>query len=379
MRIAILGCGYVANMYRLTLPLHPDLELVGVYDQERSRSETMARLTGARAYPDFDALLADDVPIVLNLTNPRAHFETSRALLEAGHHVYTEKPVAMDLGHAKALAGLAAERNLHLVSAPCTLMSPAAQTLWGAVRSGAVGDIRLVYAEMDDGPVPFAPWPRWINEAGTAWPGADEFETGCTVEHAGYVLTWLCAMFGPASRVTASTHELLPAKIDGQYTAPADDFSVAVIEFASGTVLRLTNGIYAEHDHGMRLFGDDGVLSVDDPRSDDSPVRRRDYKTLRRRRYLGKPETLAPVGGTERITTYRGSQTRDFCRVIADMAAAITDNRAPYIGADLSVHVTELTLACQGLIGAGGPYETTTTFAAMAPLTGDVPSKEAQA
>ena len=369
MRVAILGCGYVANMYRLTLPLHPGLELAGVHDRERSRSETMARLTGTRAYESLDALLADDAPIVLNLTNPREHYETTRALLEAGRHVYTEKPVAMDLGEAKALTALAAERSLHLVSAPCTLMSPAAQTLWRALREGRAGPVRLAYAEMDDGPVPFAPWPRWINEAGTAWPGADEFETGCAVEHAGYVLTWACAMFGPARRVTASTHTLLPEKIEGQYLAPRDDFSVAVIEFASGPVLRLTNGIYAEHDHRLRLFGDEGVLSVDDPRSDDSPVRLARYRTLRRRRYLAKPETLDPVGGAERITAYRGSQTRDFCRVIADMAEAIEAGRAPYVGADLSLHVTELTLACQGIVSDGSPYEVTTSFAPVEPLS----------
>lgn len=370
MRVAILGCGYVANMYRLTLPLHPELELVGVYDRERSRSETFARLSGARAYADFGEMLADDAPMVLNLTNPRAHYETTRALLEAGHHVYTEKPVAMDLGDAKALAALAEERGLHLSSAPCTLMSPAAQTLWRAVREDRAGRIRLIYAEMDDGPVPFAPWRRWVNEGGVAWPGADEFETGCTVEHAGYVLTWMCAMFGPAKTVTASTHTLMDEKIEGQYLSPADDFSVAIVTFASGPVLRLTNGIYAEHDHGLRLFGDEGVLGVDDPRSDDSAVRLRRYRTLRRRRYLGKPETLAPVGDAGAITAYRGSQTRDFCRTVADMAAGIEAGRPPYIGADLSVHVTELTLAAQGLIGDGGPYAVTTTFAPLEPLGG---------
>lgn len=51
MKLAFLGCGYVVNMYRLTMGMHPELELVAVADAERSRAENMARLTGARVCP----------------------------------------------------------------------------------------------------------------------------------------------------------------------------------------------------------------------------------------------------------------------------------------------------------------------------------------
>lgn len=348
MKIAILGCGYVANMYRLTLGMHPELVLAGVYDRERARSETMARLTGARAYPDFAALLDDDsTRIVLNLTNPAAHFETTRALLQAGKHVYSEKPLAMRLDHAQELVALAQARGLHLVSAPCTLLGPVAQTVWKAARDGAVGQIRLVHAEMEDGMVARAPTAKWINEAGMAWPTLDEFETGCTVEHAGYVLSWLCAMFGPVEKLTAHAEVLMPDKIAGVALRPAPDYSVAVLRFACGVVARLTNGLYAEHDHRLRLFGEDGVLDVDDPRSDTSPIRLRRYHTLRRRRFLSPvAKKLARLGPAEKITGYRGSQTRDFCRAIADLAAAVQAGRAPYTSAAFAAHVTELTLAC---------------------------------
>ncbi|MFK7943590.1 MAG: Gfo/Idh/MocA family protein [Paracoccaceae bacterium] len=365
MRIAFLGCGYVANMYRATLAAHPELELAGVYDQERSRAETMAGLTGAPAYSDLASLLDDDtVPLVLNLTNPAAHFETSRALLEAGKHVYTEKPVALGLGEAMLLAELANSRGLLLSSAPCTLLGPAAQTLLQAVQSDCAGPVRLVYAEMEDGMVPRAPYGKWVNEAGIAWPAIDEFQTGCTVEHAGYVLTWLCAMFGPARRVTAFSETVLPDKIPGLRIEPAPDFSVACITFRSGVIARLTNGLYASHDHRMRLFGDDGVLTVDDPRSDTSPVRLHRYHTLRRRRFLSPlGKKLQPKGNIGRIARYRGSQTRDFCRAVADMAEAIRTRRPPRLAADFGVHVTELTLACH----SGGDYRLVTDFADFEP------------
>lgn len=373
MRIAMLGCGYVANMYRLTLPMHPELQLIGVHDRERARAENMARLTGARAYRDFEEMLADsDVDLVLNLTTPEAHHETTHALLEAGKHVYTEKPLALELDEAEALVELAERKGLMLSGAPCTLMNPVAQTLWRALREDRAGPVRLVYAEMDDGMVHRAPVAKWINEAGTAWPAVNEFETGCTLEHAGYVLGWLCAFFGPVERLTAAASTLVPDKIPGRRLAPAPDFSVATLEFASGVTARMTNGIYADHDHRLRFFGDEGVLSVDDPRHDASPVRLRRYRTLRRKRFLSPlSKRLKPQGGRERIAAYRGSQSRDFCRAIADMAAAAKAGRPPYLDARFLLHVAEVTLACQSpatLGGEGGVYRPRTRFTPPEPL-----------
>ncbi|MDG4649610.1 Gfo/Idh/MocA family oxidoreductase [Roseibacterium sp. SDUM158017] len=380
-RIAMLGCGYVANMYRLTLGLHPNLILAGVFDLERSRSEWMAGTTGATAYPSFEALLADDsVPVVLNLTNPGAHYETTGALLRAGKHVYSEKPLAMRLDHASELAALSRETGRHLVSAPCTLLNPVAQTLWKLLREEAVGPVRLIYAEMEDGMVHRAPTAKWINEMGVAWPAEDEFRSGCTVEHAGYVLSWLCAMFGPVERLTAHSEVLVPEKLPGERFA-APDHSVATMRFASGPVLRVTNGIYADHDHRLRIFGDDGVIDVEDPRSDRSAIRLSHYRTVRRRRFLSRGRKVPLIGGKETIPAYRGSQTRDFCRAIADLARAVEAGRAPYTGAEYALHLCEVTLAAhygttgatEGSDGFDGalarmPYEVRSRFPPIPPL-----------
>ncbi len=370
MRLAIVGCGYVANMYRLSLPLHPELELVGVFDTDAERADGMAGLTGSQAYPSLDALLDDErVDLVLNLTNPKAHFDVSRRCLDAGKHVFTEKPVALDLEEAKQLVAIAAERGLMFSSAPCTLLSPAAQTLWKAVRDETVGKVRLVYAEMEDGMVHRMPVQKWVNEAGVPWPYADEFETGCTVEHAGYVLTWLCAFFGPAQRVTAFSSTLVNEKVPGETLDTAADFSVACVTFADGTVARMTNGVYAPHDHRLRVFGDDGVLTVDDPRSDRSPVRMQTYKTIRRKMFLNPWRKKLPLlGPKEKTPAYRGSQSRDFCRSIAEMAAAHRAGRPPKLDADFGLHVTELTLATQYAFRTGMPYELTTTFTPPTPM-----------
>jgi len=377
MNVGILGCGYVANMYRLSLANHDDLNLIGVFDRDRCRSENMARITGTKSYACLDDMLADPaIECVLNLTNPLEHFATTLQCLEAGKHVYTEKPLAMDLGEAAKLVETARVKDLMLASAPCTFMSEVAQSAWKAIRDQEVGRVRLVYAEMEDGMVPRAPLKHWINEAGTAWPWVNEFETGCTVEHAGYVLTWISAIFGPAKSVTAFADVVLPDKVPGQKIAEAADFSVAIVKFESGVILRMTNGIYARHDHSLRFFGDDGVLTVEDPRTDKSRLFFQGYKTIRRKRFLSPwKRRLHPnkVLGISKDEVYKGAQIRDFCRLISDMGNAVRDKRDPYLSGEFALHVTELILACQnaGRLAEQGlmPYEMTTRFDQIEPLS----------
>lgn len=370
MRIAFLGCGYVANMYRLSLPLHPQLRVAGAYDRDADRAKAMAAQTGSAAYASFADLLADrDVDLVLNLTNPGAHYELTKACLEAGKHVYTEKPLAMRMDHATELVNLAEERGLCLSSAPCTLMSAAAQTLWRGLRDQRAGRVRLVYAEMEDGMVHRMPVQQWVNEMGVPWPYVDEFETGCTVEHAGYVLSWLAAYFGPAESVTAFSTCLVPDKLPGQAVGTAADFSVGCIRFADGVVARLTCGIYAPHDHRLRIFGDDGVLELQDPRSDDSPIRLRKFITIRRARKMSPFSTKLPLlGGKSKQPKYRGSQRRDFCRSIAEMADAIAEGRQPYITPRFCLHINEVTLALQNAMEHASTVELTTRFDPIQPL-----------
>lgn len=377
MRIAIVGCGYVADYYLATLGNHPELELAGVFDRDGERARRFVGHHRLRGYGSLDALLADrTVDAVVNLTNPRSHFEVSRAALQAGKHVYSEKPLATSLAEAERLVGMAEERGLQLSSAPCTVLGEAAQTLWKALREERIGTPRLAYAEMDDGPVPLEDHRTWTSASGAPWPARDEFEVGCTLEHAGYVLSWLTAFFGPARLVTSSAHVLLPDKgipVDGS----APDFSVATIVFASGPVARLTCGIFATHDRRLRIFGDAGVLAVDDTWDFGSPVRwsRRDRLGLkgekhpRLARWLGLgPRRLPPVRPVRFRWAGRPANRIDFSRGIAALAEAAALERPPALSARWALHVNELALAIQDPGSHGGPRTLRSTFDPVAPM-----------
>ena len=361
MNIAVVGCGYVAESYAKTLVNYPDLKLIGAFDRDRSNLEAFCRRWKVPAFESLDQLLNDsDVSIVLNLTNPRSHYEVTKQCLEAGKHVYSEKPLAMDYQRARELLERAKSKDLYLSSAPCSVLSETAQTLGKALRENIIGKVRLIYANFDDGMLApnLSPW-NWRNESGVAWPAKDEFEIGCTYEHAGYVLTWLAAFFGPALRVTSFASCLIPDKgIPVEKMAP--DFTVGCIEYGDNIVARLTCSLVAPKDKSLTIIGDGGVLSVPNVRNDASVIRLRRAKPARLRAALERQvnklgKLVNPNRGDEwqSMETLRvkakpkhhfASSTKrvDFCRGVAELASAIREKRRSRLSAELGAHIVEL-------------------------------------
>ena len=223
MRVAFVGCGFVADFYMATLRQYSAFVLAGVYDWDGSRLEAFSRHHQVTPFDSLDALLADPgIEMVLNLTNPRSHFQVSRACLLAGKHVYSEKPLAMETDQAAELAALARRLGLGLAAAPSSMLSTTCQTTWRAIRDGVVGPVRLVYGNFDTGMPRWQRMSQWRSASGAPWPAKDEFETGCTLEHAGYILTWLAAWFGPARRVNAFSSCLISDKGFGVETNTPD-------------------------------------------------------------------------------------------------------------------------------------------------------------
>jgi predicted dehydrogenase len=389
MNIGVVGCGYVAEQYANTLPLHPELTVVGALDREPPRAAAFAKRTNARAYPALDALLNDPaVELIVNLTNPGQHFEINRASLNAGKHVYSEKPLAMTTGDAMRLVDLARANQRHLVSAPCSVLSPSAQTLWQAIRRDAIGAVRVVYANFDDGMIApnLEPW-NWRSDDGVPWPAADEFEVGSTYEHAGYVVTWLCAMFGPARRIFAFASVQIPDK-GIAVRAMAPDFSVGCIEFDAGVVARVTCGLAAPRDKSITVVGDRGTLMVGNVRDDNAPVMWRPAHDsaaasfLRRRlpaAYRWLQSRLSDAGAAALFAKpYPGvgpssssfaapGKRVDFLRGPQEMVEAIGAGRQPRLAGEFAAHLVEIVERLQYPQRFKSP-ELTTTFPRVEPM-----------
>ncbi|MGD0797000.1 MAG: Gfo/Idh/MocA family oxidoreductase [Acidobacteriaceae bacterium] len=371
MNLAIVGCGFVADYYLTTLALHPELKILGVMDRDAGRAELLSKTYGVAKYATLDELLGDNrVELVLNLTNPRSHFEVSKAALLAGKHVYSEKPLAMEIAQATELVELAESRGLAIASAPCSILGETAQAVWKVLREGSLGTVRVAYAEMDDGMVPLMQYGKWLSTSGVPWPSKDEFEVGCTLEHAGYYLNWLAAWFGPATTVTSFASVQFPDKLPGvALDMDSPDFSVACIQFASGVVARLTCSLLAPHDHSLKVVGDRGVLYTEDSWNYRSKVYSRSMVTIRRKTFLN------PLRKTHRLprTPYKkpktpGAATMDYARGPAELAESVREKRACRLSPRFSLHVNEMALAIHWARRSGATYRMTTTFDPMEPM-----------
>lgn len=402
--VGIVGCGYVFDHYLSSWHRHPQLRIVGVADRDTRRVDAVTEAYGLHGFGSTRELLDHpDVGIVVNLTSIESHHEVTRAALESGKHVYSEKPLAESLDGARELVELASDRGLLIGTAPSNVLSPTIQTMWHAVRAGAVGTPRLVYAEFDDNPIYLMHPEQWRSRTGAPWPYIHEYEHGCTVEHAGYHLTWLCALFGPVESVTAFSKQVIPHKSDEPLDPPdTPDFSVACLNFRSGVVARLTFSIAAPIDHRMRIIGDEGILAADTYQHYECPVylenfndltlNARKSRTVRSNRLLrrtlgvdGRRLELVPAPYGEQPTREdqegkspslrsllrdlkrRETGVQDKCAGIAELAAAITTGRLPFPAPDLTLHVTELTYAIQGAGTSASAHQLTTTFAEVRP------------
>ncbi|GAB2174758.1 Gfo/Idh/MocA family protein [Dongia sp. agr-C8] len=404
MKIAFVGCGYVFDIYMRTRWAYPEIEIRGVYDIDARRAAVVSQHYGFKVYPSYAALLADpEVEVVVNLTSIHAHYDVIKQALEAGKHVYSEKPTTKSLEQTRELFALAEARGLVLTGAPCNLYSDAISTAWKALRDNAIGKPVLIYAEMDDNPAHLMRLETVQSPTGAPFPYAEELQEGCTVEHVGYHLVWICAMFGPALSVTAFSKALIERKTETPLS-PADtpDFSVACLNFANGVAARITCSWVAPRDHRLRIIGEQGEIVLDNTFHDQSPVHLERFSRVSlaaRKAYTARNQPLIGralgIGGRRQPLVRRWKShaveaergvgrslkhrfvswlrrreiyAQDKLLGIAEMMRAMGEGRPQPMPPDFLLHLNELTLLIQGAGTNGIATVPQTSFKPLTPL-----------
>src|SRR4030043_22750 len=112
-KVGIIGCGKIADVHASLIESIPDCEIVGVCDKEELMAKQMYERFNVKYYfSDVYRLLNDAHPDVVHITTPpQSHFELGKLCLEAGCHVYIEKPFTVSTEEAKQLIGIASERG----------------------------------------------------------------------------------------------------------------------------------------------------------------------------------------------------------------------------------------------------------------------------
>ena len=229
-----------------------------------------------------------------------------------------------------------------------------------------------------------------MNELGIPWPYKDEFEVGCTIEHAAYAVTCLTAFFGPVETVTAfSSCQISDKETDVPLEVNPPDFSVACMRFGSGLVARLTSSWIAPSDHSLRIFGDEGILCTDDIWRPRCPVYIKRYVKIGRKTMLapwkeGYPLVGPPASVLSRARRFvippraaiRAIRARlrhlkkrvDFCLGIAELAAAARGDRPCRLSSRYCLHNNEVVLAIHNAPANGCPYRVKTSFDTFEPM-----------
>jgi predicted dehydrogenase len=200
LKLALLGCGDVAQ--RDYLPefhrLAHRADLVAVCGRTEARTHKVADEYGVPDwYTDFGRMLVEtEIDAVINLTPIQAHAETTLMALEAGKHVYSEKPAATSTGQAERLRAMARERNLVLVCAPSILLFPQIRAARELVESDAIGSIHSIVGQGFGG-VP--PWRGYPSDPSPFFAEG----AGPLADMGVYPLHAITGLFGPAQQVSA--------------------------------------------------------------------------------------------------------------------------------------------------------------------------------
>lgn len=259
LRVAVVGCGNIANAYGAALQHRTEVEILGASDLDPTRARAWVATHGGRAYSSLDEVLSDPrVEAVVNLTIQQAHVEVVSRALEAGKHVHSEKPLAPTFAEASRLVALAESRGLRLSCAPVTWLGEAQQTAWKLIRAGRIGTPRVAYANVDWGRIE-----RWHPNPAPFYAIGPVFDVGV------YPLALLTAWFGPVVRVTAGGGVLMPERTTNEgraFTLATEDWTVAVLEFGNGLRARLTANFYVPQPTvdaaPLQIHGDTGSLST---------------------------------------------------------------------------------------------------------------------
>jgi len=328
-----VGAGAAAEEYAVGLSDSP-LSLAGVCDVDADRARGFADRHDAAAFTDLGTALADlDVPLAVNLTGHAAHAPVTRECLEAGRHVYSEKPAALDAETAADLVALADRQDRGYACAPMTPSCEPQRRAGRLLADGRLGPVGLGYAHAHVGRVT-----EWHDSPGSF------LAVGPLYDGAVYPLSLLVAWFGPVERVrVADALGVWPARETAQPDAPTH--VEATLALASGPVVRLTASFYAPHRtrefYGFELHGDGGSLYLRS--SGARGPGPGDVSYAREGRSYTHAPPPAPASG------------RSYLEDVERFAAALADGRRPRKHARRAVHVVAVCAAIERAAAAGGP------------------------
>lgn len=233
-KVAVIGCGSVSGQYLPHLSKSPFVELVSVCDIKPERAKKRAEeFNVPNQFPHIDQLLAGPAfDLMITLTDMQEHGRLNKQALNAGKHVWSEKPLANTYKEGKALVDLAQSKKLRVWGAPAVVNSPQFAFMSKALRDGKLGKVAAAHAH--------------YGHTGPTWSAFFYEEGGGSMPDLGvYNIATLTGLLGPAKSVVAMTSIVTPERtVDdkGKIPVKAEDNAMILIDHGSGIISHVQCG-----------------------------------------------------------------------------------------------------------------------------------------
>ncbi len=357
--IGVVGAGVISDTYLENLDSFPDTDVVAVGDlfPDAAKAKADKYQIGIAGPPEV-VLDNPDVELVVDLTVPAAHAEVAVQAINAGKHVWNEKPLALDRVSAQALLAAAETAGLRVGCAPDTFLGSGLQKARAMIEAGGIGTpLTALVLMQSPGPESWHPNPAFLFQEGA----------GPLFDIGPYYLTALVQTFGPIAAVAAIGSTSRKTRVIGSGPKAGEEFAVTVPSHVSASA-RFESGQSAtlifSFDSPRRrtlleVTGTDATMVFPDPNMFDGDIglQRRDDE---------EPQVVA---ATTRLSS-RGTG-------VLDMARAIREGRPHRAQGALAYHVLDAMISIDEAITSAAYVDVESTVAVPAPLPADWDPKAA--
>lgn len=326
MKIGIIGCGTISGAYFEGARRTEILEIKGCADINLDAAKTQAEKYNCTAYSVEDLLADSEIELVVNLTIPRVHVEVGLQVIEAGKHVYSEKPLGVDIDSGKQLINASAKGGVRVGSAPDTFLGAGIQTSRMVIDADKIGNPIAGTAFMcGHGPESWHPNPAFYYDIGG----------GPMLDMGPYYITALVNILGPVKRVAAITTKAFEERVATSQAVHGLRIPVnttthltGAIEYHNGAIITMIMSfdMWRHSLPCIEIYGETGSIQIPDPNG-----------------FGGRVAVCDRGGDWEDIPLEFPNNARMIG--VIDMVSAIRNDRVHRANGALALHVLEVMLA----------------------------------
>lgn len=251
-KVALIGCGAIAQKHITAIKRITDLEIAGAYDISESAAKAFGEKSGVLTFAEINELVEKSEPDVFVILTPSGnHANDILELIKYGKHFVVEKPLALRLDHIDAILSACDKAGIKIFVVKQNRFNPPIRMLKDAIDRGRFG--RLVIGTVRV---------RWCRDQAyydqKSWRGTWAYDGGVLTNQASHHIDMLIWMMGEVQSVIAKTATRL-------VNIEAEDTGVAILKFKNGAlgIVEATTGARPKDLEGsISILGEEGAVEV---------------------------------------------------------------------------------------------------------------------